>query len=63
MAGLGLEDGQQWPGLAPIDAWANDDTARVFECRGPLFAHSVTRVPGSTIRTTVSGAKRVAASS
>jgi hypothetical protein len=61
-AWLGLEDGEQGPGLSAIDAWANDDAPRVFEPGGLLFTHNVTRVPGSTIRTAVVGARRTAVS-
>src|SRR5271167_3913369 len=59
-AGLGLKDCQQRPGLAPIDVEANDYAAGVLERRRQFSTHSVTRVPGSTMRTAVVGARSLA---
>ena len=63
LAGVSLEDRQQWPGLVAIDSRANDEATRMFKCQRSLVAHSVTLMPGSTIRTEVAGATRIADSS
>jgi hypothetical protein len=61
MAGLGLENRQHWHGPGSIDAGTDDNSTRGRKGNRCVLGHSVTRVPGSTIRTAVSGANRVAA--